>query len=188
MTQLSQIFLLCCAISLLSACAAPGNTRAEQRQHIDRMQREVLSQLYQAKPDSRGDIRQAAGYAVFSNVNLYLLFVSAGNGFGVAVDNSSGNKTYMRMGEAGLGLGAGAKDYRVVFVFQDRDKFRRFVDEGWSFGGQADAAAKADEKGKAVGGEVLLEGVDVYQLTEAGLALQATVKGTKYWQDSELNR
>ena len=27
----------------------------------------------------------------------------------------------------------------------------------------------------------------IYQFTESGLALQATVSGTKYWKDSKLN-
>jgi hypothetical protein len=30
-------------------------------------------------------------------------------------------------------------------------------------------------------------GVWVYQLTDQGLALEATVKGTKYWKDAALN-
>jgi hypothetical protein len=29
--------------------------------------------------------------------------------------------------------------------------------------------------------------MEVYQLTKNGLALQATVQGTKYWKDKELN-
>jgi hypothetical protein len=29
--------------------------------------------------------------------------------------------------------------------------------------------------------------VELYQLTEAGLALQATIQGTKYFKDKELN-
>ena len=61
------------------------------------------------------------------------------------------------------------------------------MQSGWSFGGQADAAAKAGDKGGAVGGEAVLNRVSVYQLTESGLALQATVKGTRFWQDSDLN-
>jgi len=51
--------------------------------------------------------------------------------------------------------------------------------------GNPDAAAKAGDKGGAVGGEILLDGVTIYQLTEHGLALQATLKGAKYWKDSE---
>lgn len=61
------------------------------------------------------------------------------------------------------------------------------INSGWEFGGHADAAAKASDKGAAVGGEALLDGITIYQLTQSGLALQATVKGTKYWQDDELD-
>jgi hypothetical protein len=49
------------------------------------------------------------------------------------------------------------------------------------------AAAKASDKGAAVGGEILVANVTIYQLTESGLALQATVKGSKYWKDDALN-
>jgi hypothetical protein len=39
-----------------------------------------------------------------------------------------------------------------------------------------------------VGGEAYVEGdIIIYQLTEAGVALQATIAGTKYWKDKELN-
>jgi hypothetical protein len=48
-----------------------------------------------------------------------------------------------------------------------------------SFGGHADAAAKASDKGAAVGGEALFDGITVYQLTKSGLALQGTVKGNQ---------
>jgi hypothetical protein len=29
--------------------------------------------------------------------------------------------------------------------------------------------------------------MEIYTFTEAGIALQATVAGTKYWKDDELN-
>jgi lipid-binding SYLF domain-containing protein len=93
----------------------------------------------------------------------------------------------MKMGEAGIGFGAGVKDFRAIFVFRDRTTMDRFIASGWEFGGHADAAAKAGDAGGAVGGEILLDGVTVYQLTQSGLALQATVKGTKYWKDDDLN-
>ena len=31
-------------------------------------------------------------------------------------------------------------------------------------------------------------GVWIYQLTDKGLAVEATVKGTKYWKDEALNK
>jgi hypothetical protein len=52
----------------------------------------------------------------------------------------------------------------------------RFIRSGWEFGGHADAAAKAGDKGAAVGGEIVVDNITIYQLTESGLALQATVK------------
>ena len=86
-----------------------------------------------------------------------------------------------------IGLGLGVKDFRAVFIFHDRAVMEKFIGSGWEFGGQADAAAKAGEKGAAIGGEAVLDGITVYQMTQSGLALQATVKGTKYWKDDELN-
>ena len=93
----------------------------------------------------------------------------------------------MNMGDVGIGFGLGVKGFRAVFVFHNRSTMKKFIDSGWEFGAHADAAAKAGDKGGAVGGEILLDGITIYQLTESGLALQATVKGTKYWKDTELN-
>ena len=36
-------------------------------------------------------------------------------------------------------------------------------------------------------GEAVIDDVKIYQLTESGLALQATLKGTKFWKDIALN-
>jgi hypothetical protein len=63
----------------------------------------------------------------------------------------------------------------------------QFIESGWEFGAHADAAAKASDKGAAVWGEMLVDNISICQLTESGLALQATVKGTKYWKDDLLN-
>ena len=151
------------------------------------MKQDVLTDLYKVKPDVQAQLNSAVGYAVFSNANIYLIFASVGGGYGVAVNNSNGKHTYMNMGELGAGLGAGVKDIRLIMVFHTSASFNRFINHGWTIGGQADAAAKASDKGAAVGGEAIIDNVSVYQLTESGLALQATIKGTKFWQDASLN-
>ncbi len=172
---------------VMSACAShSGKSLNQQRQAIEEMRSHTLNNLYKTKPYAADSIERAAGYAVFSNANLNLLFASAGGGYGV-VHANNGQVTYMKMGEVGLGLGLGAKDYRLVFVFHTQDSLKRFVEQGWAFGGQLDAAAKANDKGDAIGGEITVDNITIYQLTEAGLALQATIKGTKFWQDAELN-
>jgi len=175
-------------VLVLSGCATSGATTDNQkRQAILDMKQEVLSDLYKVHPGARAKIKKAPGYAVFSNANINIVLASFSGGEGVVTNNATGKHTFMKMGEVGIGFGLGVKDFRAVFIFHDRKIMQNFLTNGWEVGAHADAAAKAGDKGGAVAGEILLDGVTIYQLTENGLALQATVKGTKYWKDSELN-
>lgn len=171
----------------LIGCANTTGSLDDRRSAVQEMKRDVMSELFELKPDVRSQINTAAGYAVFSNANVNLILASFGAGYGILTDNASGEDTYMKMGEIGVGLGAGVKDFRVVMVFHTPDALARFNEYGLAFGAQADAAAVASEQGGAVGGEVTVDNVTVYQMTETGLALQATIKGTKFWEDEELN-
>ena len=185
--QALKVSILLGIFFILSGCASNKATIAEQRMAVLTMREQVVSELVAIKPSVQSQISQAAGYAVFDNANVNLLIASFGGGYGVVKDNATGQQTYMKMAEAGLGLGAGVKDFRAVFIFHNKDVLKRFVDQGWAFGAQADAAAKAGDKGAAIGGEVTVDNITIYQLTKSGLALQATVKGTKYWKDDNLN-
>ncbi len=180
-----QTLILICI--LLSACASTQGSIAERQQAVQEMKTDVLSELYEVKPDVESQISQASGYAVFSNANINLIFASFGGGYGVLRNNQSGQDTYMKMGEVGLGFGAGIKDFRIVMVFHTQDALDRFMENGIAFGAQADAAAVANDQGVAFGGEVTVDNITIYQMTKAGLALQATLKGTRFWEDEELN-
>lgn len=174
------------AVPAAQAKAAPD----EQRAAIHKTRDDVLAELYKLKPEAKARIKQAAGYAVFSNVGVNLLLASFAGGHGLVVEKGllKDTETYMKMGSAGLGLGLGVKDFRAVFVFDGKEQLREFVEKGWDFGGQADAAAKSNEKGGAVAtAGNIAPGVEVYQITKNGLALQATLQGTKYWKDKSLN-
>jgi len=187
---MNRILTFICIVLLLgvSGCATTkGNTKAEKRQSVLDMKNAVLADLYKIKPDVKAQLASAPGYAVFSNANIYVIFASFGGGHGVVTNNKTGNHTFMKMGEVGIGVGIGVKDFKGVFVFHDTATMNRFVEKGWAFGGQADAAAKASDKGVAVGGEITVDNITIYQLTESGLALQATIMGTKYWKDDALN-
>jgi len=188
MQRLISALLAIVTLLLLAACATTsGTTPGEKRAAAHSMRQKVLADLYRVKPAARNLVQAAPGYAVFSNANVNIIFASVGGGYGVVRDSGKGRDVYMKMGEVGIGLGLGVKDFRAVFVFHDRATMERFIASGWEFGGHADAAAKAGDKGAAVGGEILVDNITIYQLTESGLALQATVKGTKYWKDDELN-
>lgn len=165
-----------------------GDTVAEKRRTVLKMRSDTLAKLYKIHPFARTQIRKAAGYGVFSNVGINLFLVSTASGWGVVRDCNGGKDTYMKMYSAGIGPGLGVKDFRGVFVFTSRAALRNFIDDGWDASAQADAVAKSDDKGGAWAGAVdVAPGIKLYQITQHGLALQATIQGTKFWRDDDLS-
>jgi lipid-binding SYLF domain-containing protein len=153
------------------------------------MASQTLTDLYEIHPASQGAIEKSAGYAVFSNLGVNLLLLSTARGGGLAVNSKTKQETFMKMISVGAGLGVGAKDYRVIFVFETDEALAKFIDSGWDASAQADAAAKAGSTGGAYSGaSTVAPGVWVYQITKNGLALQATLQGTKYSKDDDLNK
>lgn len=194
-----------------------GDTTGQQQTTIQNESAAMLRELYAAKPEMRGKIASAAGYATFKKTDLKLLLVSSGSGYGVLVNNQTGQQTYMRVASLGGGVGMGVNDLRVIFVFNDPAVMQQFVTQGWQFGGDADASAQYQNVGAAAGQSAQANvnfndgtvagasstnvgsgsgsgqnvsvgnGMEIYQFTESGISLQATVSGTKYWVDSNLN-
>ena len=185
---MSFMVLLTLPVASISGLLGDDKTPDQQRAEIGQMRDKTLTRLYKEKPDTEAEIAKAVGYAVFDDTGVHILVVSGGFGHGIAHDNESGKDTYMKMYTAGAGPGIGVKDYRVIFVFHTRDKFDKFLSEGWGAEGQADAAATTGEKGAEGSGAVSVpDGVSIYQLTEKGLALQLTIQGTKYSRNDALN-
>jgi len=199
-----------------SACAVPiGSSISDKQNYVRKMRDDTLAQLYSFNPALRAQIEQGAGFAIFSNLNIYLGLLSTTRGYGIAVDNSTGNETYMRMTRFGAGLGAGLKDFRAVFVFKDPTTFQTFLDKGWEIGTEGEASVIAGGRtgltlgvqaaaqpsgvgagaraqsgmGALAGGGHLSggSGMEIYEITKNGVVFQATLVGTKYSRDTELN-
>lgn len=182
------IIALLISVMLVSGCSVSGGGSVqEKRASVSNMAQETLQRFYQEVPNGPQKIKDAAGYGVFSNANLNLLIASAGGGHGVVINNKTQERTYMKMAMGGLGLGLGAKDYRVVMIFPKEETLQKFINEGWEVGGHADAAVKAGDKGAEGSKQGALGDIETYSFTEAGLALQATLAGSKYWKYAELN-
>jgi lipid-binding SYLF domain-containing protein len=200
LTTARTLILLTAAITtatlVLPAAAglfsAKGDSPDEKRAAVRKQRDEILAKLYAAHPEAKDKIKKAAGYGAFNNKNLNLFLLSSGHGYGLAVDNQTGKETFMAMGSLGGGVGLGAKDLSVVFIFKNADVLKKFVESGWQFGAEADASAKAGDKGAAAAKEGAVDTganlFEVYQMTDTGVALQATVAGTKYWKDKDLNK
>jgi lipid-binding SYLF domain-containing protein len=162
---------------------------AEQgRAEVRKTSQRILNDLYKAQPSARQAVESSAGYAVFSNFGMKIFFAGGGSGSGMAVDNKTKKEVFMKMVEVQAGLGLGAKKFRLVFVFDNDKVLNDFIHSGWVASAQATAAASDGRKGIAYQGAVSVSpGIWLYQLTDKGLAAEATVKGTKYYKDNDLN-
>lgn len=148
----------------------------------------TLARLYAVQPSARASIKSAVGYAVFDNFSMKILVAGGGSGTGIAVNNLTKAENFMRMAEIQAGLGFGVKKFSLVWVFTSSVAFIDFVYSGWELGTAATAAAMINDNGASFEGAVAIApGVWLYQLTDTGLALELTVKGTRYYRDSGLN-
>jgi lipid-binding SYLF domain-containing protein len=163
-------------------------TKAQKQAEVRKTVNETLNRLYKMQPSSKGAIEKAAGYAVFSNFGMKIFVAGSGSGKGIAVNNATKKETFMKMLEVQAGLGFGVKKFRLVWVFQTEEALNSFVNSGWELGTQATASAQYDAKGAGLAGAVAIsKDVWLYQLTDDGLAVEITAKGTKYYKDDDLN-
>jgi lipid-binding SYLF domain-containing protein len=181
--------LLAPTLALACPAIAAAASKADKQAEVRKVARDTLARLYKTQPAAKRAVDASAGYAVFSNFGMKILVAGGGSGQGIAVNNRSKAETFMRMVEVQAGLGFGVKKFRLVWVFEKATDFDNFVNSGWEIGAQGTAAAAVAGQGAALyaGAVSVSPGVWVYQLTDEGVALELTAKGTKYYKDSDLN-
>jgi lipid-binding SYLF domain-containing protein len=170
---------------LIPALALPafGASAKKTRKKIDKGSKAALTRLFEESPDATRVFEKAYAYATFDGTEAALL-ISSGGGKGVAIDKSTGKRTYMRVVSAGVGVGFGFQATQTVFLFEDKETFKSFVESGWD--ADASGSAAAGQEGMNAKSS-FTNGMMVYQMTKKGLIAQASVKGTKYWKDEKLN-
>ena len=82
--------------------------RDAKRAKIDETAQQALDELFTKSVKAETLFEKAYGWAVFDNLKVAVI-LSGGGGNGVAVDKESGERTYMKMGTAGIGLGLGGQ-------------------------------------------------------------------------------
>jgi lipid-binding SYLF domain-containing protein len=171
-------------------CANPkGATALEQRNYVNKMHDEALRELYSQYPDAREQVVGAAGHAVFRYFGTNFVLVATEGGYGVVVDHETDQKTYMKLRGGGLGIGVGAKDAKVVMVFNNKAALEEFVQDSGKFtlGASTEAVAKSDDQGNGRLGVAKSGQVKIYTLAGNGFALAASVVGTRFYRDQALN-
>ena len=116
------LILLTALALVLPACATPkGTSDEEKRQYVREMRDDSRRRFLEADPGLQSRMRNAYGYAVFSNVSPKIFLLSPGHGYGMAVQTSTGREIFMRMASLGAGPGLGIVNQTTLFVFKNKD-------------------------------------------------------------------
>lgn len=179
--------VLLCMFTVTTAFASSGSV-VEQRKQIDELNVKTLNRLYEKYPHAERVIDECYAYATLSNTGIKLGILGSSHGRGLTVNNQTGEKVYLRMKELSAGLGLGAKEYNLIFLLNTREAWENFIAGKTRFGASAEASANDGVSGGSIeGAEYVAPGVWVFQMTTKGLALEATLKGTKIYKDKKLN-
>jgi lipid-binding SYLF domain-containing protein len=162
---------------------AEASKAAATRQRVDTNAQETLKELFEQNEGAKKLFDKAAGYAVFSGTKAGFV-VSGAGGVGVAVDKRSGQRTYMKMGSAGVGLSFGARRYDLIILFETPQHLTNFVQGGWDSSATAEATAGTESKGV---GSTFFDGIAIFRMTNRGLMANADVSGTRFWVAEDLN-
>ncbi len=185
---LSLILAVCVGFQGCATAPKTQSQKDEQRASVQDMANQTLDQLYQQHPGAQSKVRNAAGYAVFSDTGMKFMFGGGAHGQGVAVNNATNQPTFMKMIELQPGFGFGAEKFRIVFIFENQEAFDKFVTSGWEFGANEMAAVKSSSGGGGgQAGATVSQGVTMYQLTEKGVIVGISITGAKYYKDKDLN-
>jgi lipid-binding SYLF domain-containing protein len=161
--------------------ASPAETRAK----LNAMAAATLERLFAERPEARPLFDASAGYAVFDTRQV-AWGLTAGYGRGVAVDRDTGQRTYMRVGSGGVGVGfgIGGFDTQLVLLFENAFAFHRFVVEGVDATAEAGTLAGEEQDQVAV---QFHDGRAMFVLTQKGWKVSAKLAGNRYWPDAALN-
>ncbi|MBC5784573.1 hypothetical protein H8N03_16615 [Ramlibacter sp. USB13] len=182
--------LLAAAALVLATCGAgwaqdtPAGPEAKEAERQARLQLadQGLQKLYKIQPDAREAVEKAVGYAVFEVDSIYALVFVGQKGKGVLFDNATKKPTFMNSSRAGTGPGVGKQKVYQVFVFKTKGALEQFVAAG-SAGADVGASVSTGKDGMM---RSFNPSIDIYQVPESGMAVQASWGGTVYTVDAAL--
>ena len=141
-----------------------------------------LEKLYKVQPEARQAVEKAVGYAVFDITSIYAILFVGQKGKGVLFNNATKKPTYMLSNRAGTGPGVGKQRVYQIFVFKNKGAMDQFVLAG-GLGGDVGASFSTGKDGSV---RSFNPSIDIYQVPESGMAVQASWGGTVYSVDSQL--
>jgi lipid-binding SYLF domain-containing protein len=173
-----QLLLFTLILMMASTVFAAKASPEQQRAELNEMSGKVLERMYQKYPSAQEAVQNAYAYCTISASSIKWGFYGDDHGRGVAVNNHTDERIYVKMKEVSLGINFGAKEYDLLFIIANKKAWDRFISGNIKFGSEASADATDGVNGVTyAGAAIAAEGVQVYQLDKKGLAIEATFKG-----------
>ena len=183
-----KIFAALTVLLCLLTSTALAKSADEQRTEINALHDKALKNLYEKFPNANRVIQKCYAYATLSNTGIKIGIFGDAHGRGLATNNDTGERVYLKMNEQSAGIGLGVKEYDLIFVINSREAWNDFLAGKIRFAASVDAAASDGMKGASIeGATYVAPGVWVYQMTTKGVAAEVTLKGMKIWRDKKLS-
>ena len=185
--RLIQLMLF--ALVLITASTVFAEKSPEQRRaELNEMSGQVLERVSQKYPSARNAVENAYAYCTISASSVKWGFYGDDRGRGVAVNNQTGERIYVKMKEVSLGVNFGAKEYDLLFLIADKEAWDKFISGNIKFGSEVSAQASDGVNGETFAdAKIVANGVWVYQLDKKGLAIELSFKGAKISPYKTLN-
>ena len=188
MKRISMRILSMTLLLMLVMAVASAKSAEQQRTEINALSQKILERLYDKHPGAENVIANCYGYATIGATGNQLGLTGGSHGRGIAFNNETGEKVYMKLQEFKLGIGYGIKEFDLVFVFGTPESWQRFVSGKFKFSAGAEAAVTDGIKGASLEGATMVgEDMWVYQATTKGAALDATLNGMSIYRNKKLN-
>jgi len=167
--------------------SAMAATKAEKQAEVVKATQTALDKFYKFKPELKGTVAKAPGYAVFTTYGVSFLIGGSG-GTGMVHDNKTQKNTFMKLGSASAGFQIGAAENDILVIFATPAAMNDFVTNGWGATGGAAATAGAGGKSAGAGmGSSATDSSQTFTLTQNGVTAGVAIAGVKAWKDDELN-
>lgn len=184
----SQLILFALVLMTASTVFAAKATPDEQRAELNKMSEQVLERIYQKYPSSKSIVKDVYAYSTISASSVKFGFWGDDRGRGVAVNNITGKRVYLKMKEVSVGVSVGAKEYDLLFLISDKEAWDNFVSGKIKFASEVSAQASDGINGDTFSDATLVaKGVWVYQIDKKGLAFEISLKGAKISPYKNLN-
>ena len=183
-----QLVLFALVLMTASTVLAAKETPDQLRAKLNQMSEQVLARMYEKYPSSRSAIQSSYAYCTISASSIKWGFWGDDRGRGVAVNNYTGERIYVKMNEVSLGVNFGAKEYDLLFLIANKAAWDSFTSGNIKFASEVSAQASDGVSGGTFANATLVaNGVWVYQLDKKGLAFELSLKGAKISPYKNLN-